>query len=162
MIESSRPPDPDLPTLLSLLGGAVDGHVLTTMRTAGLPGLRASHGYLFQLLVQAPSTATELAARLRISQQAASKAVRELLDLGYIEYTEATDRRRRPVRLSATGQRAVALARTIRADLQNRIEQSAGPADLRAAMRVLAATAAALEIDTTIRGRQVPPPTEQS
>lgn len=53
---------------LSLLGYAVDGHVLTRLREAGLGGLRVGHGYVVQRLVEGPSTVGEIAASLGVTQ----------------------------------------------------------------------------------------------
>src|SRR3954452_20172529 len=100
----------DLSSSLTLLGDAVSGIVSEAL--AGT-GLRHGHGYLVQRLLVGPATASEVADELGVSQQAVSKAVKELVPPGHVEpVADEADGRRRPVRLTARGRRAVATART--------------------------------------------------
>jgi DNA-binding MarR family transcriptional regulator len=148
----------DLFIAASLVGAETDRRVVTELEQAGLPGIRRGHGYLIQRLVEQPATVGEIAASLEISQQAVSKTVGELVRLGYVEQTtDPEDRRRRPVRLSRRGRRAVAVARTARRDLRRRLEDEVGPRRLAAAERVLAAAAQVLGMAEQVATRTVRP-----
>jgi DNA-binding MarR family transcriptional regulator len=148
-------PDLGLATLLSLLGSDVDAAVVQALEGTGL---RRGHGYLVQRLLVTPATATELAADLGVSQQAVSKSVKELLALGHVEFSpEAGDRRRRPVRLSAQGQDAVARARSARADIDARIVQQVGAGQVEAARAVLVEALEVLGIREQVERRVVRP-----
>jgi DNA-binding MarR family transcriptional regulator len=152
-------PPPDVAALLSLLGAAVDGHVLRALREAGLGGLTPGHGYVVQRLLGGPATASEMAAALGVTQQATSKTVGELLRLGYVRHVaDPGDRRRRPVELTGTGRRAVDVARGARADLERRIAAAVGDGRLAVGREVLAAAAGVLGIADGVRRRAVPPP----
>ena len=153
----------DLVAALSLLGAATDGHVLRSLRSAGLTGLTVGHGYVIQRLVAGPSTASELAASLGVTQQATSKTVAELVRLGYVrQVADPADGRRRPVELTAEGRRAVELSRATRADLERRIADVVGEWSLGVAREVLAAAMDVLGMTTDVRRRAVPPPAESS
>jgi DNA-binding MarR family transcriptional regulator len=153
----------DLAQTVSLLGAWVDGHVIARLHDEGLTGLRPGHGYFIQRLLVGPATATEMAQALGISQQAASKAVRELVDLGYVAFTaDAADRRRKVAVLTDRGQRAVAVARTARADLDERVREAVGSTRFDAALSALHEAMTALGLDEAVRARRVRPPAERS
>jgi DNA-binding MarR family transcriptional regulator len=148
---------------LSLLGGAADAHVLAELRRRGLPGLTVGHGYVVQRLLAGPATASEVAAALGVTQQATSKTVQDLRRLGYVhQVADPTDRRRRPVELTATGRRAVAVAREVRAELEGRIAEIVGPERFATGEEVLAAAMQVLGMADDVRRRSVPPPPESS
>jgi DNA-binding MarR family transcriptional regulator len=153
----------DFTQSLSLLGAAVDDHVVGSLRAAGMTGLRAGHGYYVQRLLAGPATATEMSEVLGISQQAASKAVRELVELGYVSFgVDDADRRRKVARLTERGREAVALARAARADLDDRLRAAVGERRFAAALDVLHAGLGELGLDEAVRTRRVRPPAETS
>jgi DNA-binding MarR family transcriptional regulator len=153
----------DLTQSVSLLGAWVDGHVVQRLHDEGMTGLRPGHGYFVQRLLIGPATATEMAQALGISQQAASKAVRELVDLGYVELTtDAADRRRKAAALTDRGHRAVAVSRTARAELDARVRAAVGEERFETALGVLHDAMAELGLDEAIRARRVRPPAETS
>lgn len=155
--------DLDLATWLSLVGAAVDAHVVESLHAAGLDGLRPGHGYVVQRLINGPATVGDIAAALAVSQQAVSKSVRELVALGYAEQREdPADRRRRPVRLTRRGLRAVDVARRTRADLATTVAARVGAVDVSAALRVARATAEVLGTGDRVRRRAVAPPLDRS
>jgi DNA-binding MarR family transcriptional regulator len=157
------PPELDLATWLSLAGAAVDAHVLDSLHVAGLTGLRPGHGFVVQRLVDGPATVGEIATTLAVSQQAVSKTVRELVDLGYAEQREdPADRRRRPVRLTRRGRRAVLVARQARASVAAEVAARVGDDDVSAALRVARETADVLGIAGRVRRRAVAPPPDRS
>lgn len=128
----------DLPTLAWLAGSAANEHLLAQIRAAGHPRLRIAHGYVFQLLVDGTPTVGEIAAALAVTQQAASKSVLELEELGYVRRTaDPADQRVRRVALTDDGRDAIEAARAARARLDERLAAGADRRTLRAARRVL-------------------------
>lgn len=153
----------DLVQSVSLLGAWVDGHVVQRLRGAGMTGLRPGHGYFVQRLLAGPATATEMAQALGITQQAASKAVRELVDLGYLALTaDAHDRRRKRAELTDRGYQAVAVARTARAELEARMRAAVGERRFSTTLGVLEDVMSELGLGDAVRARRVRPPAESS
>src|SRR5882724_6971611 len=116
-----QPADLDIGYLALFLGLRMNELVAEQLAAKGFPAVRQSHGYVIQHLIEQDRTITELAARMEVTQQAASKAVAELLRLKLIEVVEAEDRRAKRIRLSATGWQSVQMARKIRAGLEKRL-----------------------------------------
>ena len=109
----------DLSSLTMLTGGAVERYVLARLRAEGDPQTRTSHGYVFQHLIQDQPTIGELAVRLKMTQQGASKAVAELEGLGYVErVAQVGDGRVRRTTLTPRGRAVIDQARQIRAELE--------------------------------------------
>ena len=72
--------------LAALFAGlALNERVTEQLHAAGFDDVRFSHGFVFQHLVPGPLAVGELARRMDVSQQAASKAAAELERLGYLE-----------------------------------------------------------------------------
>jgi DNA-binding MarR family transcriptional regulator len=148
---------------LSHIGAALDEQVLIALRAAKLHGLRKGHGYVIQRLIPGPSTASEIAELLGVSQQAVSKTVGELASLGYVRQSvDRRDRRRRQLTLTARGRRAVKVSSAARAALQEQIVAAVGERRLATAEAVLAATAEMLGIAEQIATRSVVPPVDES
>lgn len=118
----------DLGYLAQFVGQRINQLVLEKLAAEGYGDLRMSHGYVFQHLLAGPRTITDLAARLGVSQQAASKVVAELLELGYVNAAPAPDRRARAISLSERGRASVALVRKARARLEQRLSAKHGVA----------------------------------
>lgn len=140
---------------LTLLGDAVSGRVLEALADTGL---RHGHGYLIQRLLIGPATATEIADELGVTQQGVSKAVNELIRLGHLEtLTDATDGRRRPLRLTRQGRRAIATARAARAEINDRFLDALGEDRFSATRDALLTALEALDLGGPTRRRAVPP-----
>jgi DNA-binding MarR family transcriptional regulator len=154
-----RDPDLDLVTAVHLGGLALVAESLRRLHAAGFPDLRTSHGFVIQHVVEGPRTAGEMARRMGISQQGASKAVGELVRLGYLERAPAPgDARVRLVGLSARGWEAVRTTRRLRAEVEAELVEVLGP-DRAAALH--GAALAALEWAggaAAVRERRVPGP----
>jgi DNA-binding MarR family transcriptional regulator len=149
----------DLGHLGLFVGYAYADHVAERVEAAGFLGLRFSHGFVFQHLIARDCTVGELAERMAVTQQAASKAVAELERLGYVERaSDAGDARVRRIRLSARGRGAVAAARRTRARLERRLETRLGARSLAQARALLAQALAALGGAPAVRRRRVRPP----
>src|ERR1051326_6875008 len=98
VVESRREPavnlaDLDLGYTALFLGQRINEIVMERMRAAGFKNIRESHGYVVQHLVQTERSITELAHRMNVSQQAASKVVAELRGSGILEISRGKDRR---------------------------------------------------------------------
>lgn len=116
----------DLGYLALFLGSRVNEIVLEQMARAGFGNVRESHGYVIQHLIECERSITELAERMGVSQQAASKAVAELVALGFLELSAAEDRRAKRVRLSAQGQQLVQHGRRVRKRIEKRLYTALG------------------------------------
>ena len=156
-----QPRDLDLPTLVSLTGTGVVRELLARMSRDGYPGVRPSHGYVIQRLVEGEPTITALATELRITQQGASKQVRELEGLGLVErLTVAGDARARTVRLTDRGRGALESGRRARAALEAELVERSGSADVATTRAVLAVLLELVGLGDEVRGRRVSPPTD--
>ena len=148
----------DLPQLSLFVGQRADALILSRLHARGFTGLRTSHGYLIQHVVESERSITELAERLSVTQQAASKSVRELVELGYLELVTGRDARQRRVQLSARGREALACARKLRRELSRRLLQGHSEDAVRVARLVLTTMLEELGGATSVRSRRVPEP----
>jgi DNA-binding MarR family transcriptional regulator len=120
-------PEPRVLDLISIAGGALDRHVLASLRESGFEGLTVRHGYVFQRLLTSPQSVTALARSLGVSQQAMSKTVAELAVNGYIDITvDANDARRRTLTLTRRARAAIDTARYARRGLLDSLIARAG------------------------------------
>src|SRR5215831_8998182 len=103
MVVKARPPLPaglDLGYLCLFLGLRVNQLVMEHLKAGGFKDVRESHGYVIQHLIEKERSITELAQRMEVTQQAASKVVAELAELGILDMVPSADRRAKKVRLS--------------------------------------------------------------
>ena len=141
-----------------LLAEALNTRMMEGLRERGHPGLRYSHGFLFQQLGDEPRPVGEIAASLGVTSQAVSKAVRELEALGYVRReADPADARVRRVGLTASGRDAVEAAREIRASLNARFAETLGAERAQAAAATLADAVRESGALDAVRGRRVPP-----
>lgn len=149
----------DVGTLSLFFGQAFVDEVQRRLAAKGFTGLRVSHGYVIQHVVAAPRTISELAERMGVTQQAASKATAELVALGYLEsQVDATDARVRLIGLSSRGHAAVRAARRARAALERELDEAHGAAELRKLRKTLGALLRDLGGLPAVRARRVRPP----
>jgi DNA-binding MarR family transcriptional regulator len=147
------PADFDLATLAALAGEAANRHLLDRLRAAGFDGIRISHGYVIQRLVDDEPTVGELAEQLGVTQQAVSKSVAELESLGYVtRRVDAADSRMRRVVLSERGHAMLAQTRADRRTLETRLGRDLAQAK-DALIRLLAETG---DLDRVVRRRARP------
>src|SRR6516225_9065715 len=103
----SSPPPPietDVQLLLTAAAAGASDAVVRHLEAAGFGDLRPSHGYVFQHLLLEPMPISELARRLGMTAQGASKVVIELEELGYLRRQPAdNDRRTHLVELTQRG-----------------------------------------------------------
>jgi DNA-binding MarR family transcriptional regulator len=97
-------PAPDLTHLLARASLVTEDAVTERVVAAGFGDLRPGQRGLLGFLASGPVTVHELAERLGITAQGASKAVIELEDQGYVRRrVDTSDRRTRVVELTARG-----------------------------------------------------------
>ena len=125
---------------------------------AGFEGVRESHGYVIRHLIEAERTVTELATRMEVTQQAASKVVAELLNLRIVEAIPAKDRRAKRIRLSQRGWQCVQLGRRARTHIDNRLVRAVGRKSYENAKLTLLTCLRALGGGERIRSRRMRPP----
>ena len=149
----------DIATLSALAGNAAARAVLAAMGDEGHGGIRSSHGYVFQRLIDDEPTIGELAAALGITQQGASKHVAELEALGYAErVADASDQRVRRVRMTAAGRAALEAGRRARAELEAQLIAVHGADDVATARRVLSGLLELTGEASFVEGRRAPLP----
>jgi DNA-binding MarR family transcriptional regulator len=146
------------------LGQRMNEVIIAQSRRGGYPQMRESYGYVIQHLVgkdgRVARTGSELAHRMGVSQQAASKAVAELVRLGVVRIVppaEGADRRAKLVQLTDIGWHGVTEARRARERLERQLEKKLGTAryvSIRAALRECLGLMGGLE---RIRNRKVRP-----
>jgi DNA-binding MarR family transcriptional regulator len=122
----------DLGYLAQFVGQRINELQLEKLAAGGYGDLRVSHGYVVQHLIGGPRTITELAGLLGVTQQAASKTVAELAELGYVDSAPGEDKRARAITLSPRARAALAVARRFRAGLERRLVARHGAALARA------------------------------
>jgi DNA-binding MarR family transcriptional regulator len=152
------PPGLDLAYLAFFLGLRVNELVMGRVATAGFKGVRESHGYLIQHLIESERSITDLAKRMDVTQQAASKVVAELIGLGILEAAPAKDRRAKRIRLSQRGWNCVRLGRRARALIDRRLVNAAGAKNYEIAKSILVTYLQALGGMDRIRSRRVRAP----
>lgn len=147
-------------TLLALFAGwAAAEDVRQRLESRGFEGIRFGDGLIFQHLVGADRTITELATRMEVTQQAASKAVADLQRRGWISLrVDPADARARRVALSERGIAAVEASRIVRAELVAELAAECGSTDLAAARRVLSTMIGRVGGEIAVRSRRVMPP----
>jgi DNA-binding MarR family transcriptional regulator len=135
-------PEEDLALLFAALNAAVTAEVVRRLATAGFGDLRPTHGYVFQHLIPGPARIGDLAIKLGMTQQGASKLVVELEDLGYVlRRVDPEDHRNRFVELTARGWAGIEAGREARAAVTTELRAVLGDqaaADLIASLQKLA------------------------
>jgi len=118
----------DLVSAVALAGTSLDAEALRRLHAAGHPDARIGHGYTIQHLVEGPLPIGEIAERMGVTQQAASKAVAELERVGYAERgRDPGDARVRRVALTARGIDVVETTRAVRAAMERELAAALGP-----------------------------------
>jgi DNA-binding MarR family transcriptional regulator len=158
-MDSFSPADADLSLAALFAGWALADELQRRIEADGLGRPRMADGVVFQHLVPGPLAIGELAARMGVSQQAASKAVADLERRGYVRrQADPDDGRARHAALTARGDAAIAAGRRHRAALEAELAARLGPARIEEARRVLLDILEALGGAAAVRGRRVRPP----
>ncbi|MEL6983314.1 MAG: MarR family transcriptional regulator [Actinomycetota bacterium] len=115
-------PEGDLVLLLEACAARLGDEVLARVRSELGADIRYRDGYVFQHLIQRPRSVSDLARRLGVTQQAASKQVADLADRGLVSrHRDPDDGRSWLISLSPRGQRAVQAGREARTDLADEL-----------------------------------------
>jgi DNA-binding MarR family transcriptional regulator len=120
------PSNLDLGYLALFFGLRMNEMVMERMAAEGFGDVRESHGYVIQHLIETDRSITELAERMEVTQQAASKVVAELTSLGILEAATGEDRRSKRIALSKRGREAVAISRKIRKQVESKLIKELG------------------------------------
>jgi len=161
MVVRSTRPGPaalDLAYLGLFLGLRVNELVMDRMAASGFTNVRESHGFVIQHLIDAERTITELAELMEVTQQAASKVVAELVDIGVLDTSPGADRRAKRIRLSRRGREAVRLGRRARRQIEARLTTAIGARRYAAARATMARCLDALGGAERIRARRIKSP----
>lgn len=119
----------DLSKLLNLDIGYLGGFlslrmnelVMEAAQRAGFKDIRERHGFVLQHFIDSDRGITELARRMEVTQQGASKVVAEMVAIGLLEDCPSHDRRTRRVRLSEQGWKFVKFTRRTRSKLERKL-----------------------------------------
>jgi DNA-binding MarR family transcriptional regulator len=129
----------DLVLLLQSCSAALGDRVLADVRRKAGSAVRFNDGYVFQHLVPGPLTVSELARRLGVSQQAASKQVADLEGRDLVRRRpDPEDGRANLVELSKRGWRAIEAARASRAAIAEELTDVLGARQMKALLDGLA------------------------
>ena len=129
VVNQERAPNPsnlDLGHLALFFGLRMNELLMERMSAEGFGDVRESHGYVIQHLIEVDRSITELAERMEVTQQAASKVVAELMSLGMVEAATGEDRRSKRVALSTRGREAIALSRKVRKQVEAKLIRELG------------------------------------
>jgi DNA-binding MarR family transcriptional regulator len=152
--------DLDLSLAALFAGYALNDELQRRVQAAGFDGLRFSHGFLIQHLVEEGRPIGELAGLMGVTQQAVSKTVRELEGLGYVERRAGdSDARVRVVTLTERGRSALETTRAQRRNVVDELREEFGEDRLDAATSLLRDVLRAQRALPDIRRRRVRPPT---
>lgn len=152
-------PDLDLSLAALFAGWALTDEVTRRLTARGFTGLRFSHGFLVQRLVEGEQPIATLAQALEVTQQAVSKTVAELERLGYVRRRPGPgDARVRLVSLTDRGRAAVEAAREERAAVVGDLRERLGPRRVDAATRLLRDVLEVHGAGAAVRARRVRPP----
>ena len=152
-------PELDLSLAALFAGYALNDEVRRRTEARGFAGLRFSHGFLIQRIVEGEQSIAALAQALEITQQAVSKTVAELERLGYVRRRRAPDDARvRLVGLTDRGRAAVEATREERVAVVAELRERLGPRRVDAATRVLREVLDVHGASAAVRARRVLPP----
>jgi DNA-binding MarR family transcriptional regulator len=133
--------------------------VSVRLAAEGFGDTRSADGIIVQHLVDGPRSVTDLAVRMGVTQQAASKSVADLEARGYVaRHVDPEDRRTRRVSLTGRGVAVVEAARRHRAAVDAEVAALVGPRRAAAARRTLLDVVRALGAEPALRSRRVRPP----
>lgn len=108
------------------------------VEAAGIDDMRTPYGYVVRALAGRDRTLTELAELLAVSKQAAIKVVDEMEARDFLDRVgHPGDRRVKLLRLTAKGRAVRETALAASRDLEARLREAAGDADVDALLRAL-------------------------
>lgn len=133
----------DLGILLGLSFQAFSDELRAELFAAGFDDLGGAYGYVFRALAVEALHLTELAERLGMTAQGASKIVSEMEARKYVERRpDPEDGRAKRLHLAARGRAALALARKFHAVYERRLRAELGDRNVSVVRRALEAMVA--------------------
>ncbi|GAA1987220.1 MarR family winged helix-turn-helix transcriptional regulator [Amycolatopsis minnesotensis] len=149
----------DLSLVALFAGWAMAWEVQRRLTAEGYGELRVNDGVVIQHVIEGPVSITALAERMGVTQQAASKAVGDLVRRGLLTREPSpADARAKLVRLTEHGEDAVRATRAHRAALDKELAAEFGADRVAEAAVLLAAVLTRFDAVDAIRGRRVRPP----
>lgn len=145
----------DIGTLCYLVGQGFNQEVLDRLRSEGFADVKVSFGYVVQHLLDGEKTVTQLSVCMGVTQQAASKRVREMLNADVLEIVPSKDRRESRVALSSLGHAIVARTRAIRETLALELIADAKAEDLQVTRHVLLTAIRQLKLNQAVEQRKI-------
>ena len=145
----------DIGTLCYLVGQGFNPEVLDRLRSEGFADVKVSFGYVVQHLLDGQKTVTQLSVCMGVTQQAASKRVREMLNSGVLEIVPGKDRRESRVALSSLGCTIVARTRAIRERLAIELIADATAEELQVTRHVLLTAIGRLQMNQAVEQRKI-------
>lgn len=131
----------ELPFLLFSGFRSIMDEVHDELTKHGFGDVRPAHGFAMQAIGPDGATATELGRRLGVSKQAAGKTAERLEDLGLAtRATDAGDHRRKLIRLTPLGIKALTLSVETMDSIRARWDRNLGPGhvdDLESSLRAM-------------------------
>src|SRR5438128_1677151 len=117
----------DLGILLTLALRAFVDQLHRELDVRGFADVRPAFGVVFRALREEPLTLTDLASRLGVTKQAASKVVDEMVELRLVRRRASpTDARAKLLVLTPRGRRAMATAMQVGAEIDARLADQTG------------------------------------
>lgn len=147
-------------SLASLFAGwALADELQRRLAADGFADSRFGDGVIYQHLLAGPLTIGALAARLGVTQQAASKSVADLERRNYLaREPDPADARARRVTLTSRGEDVIAAARRHRAELDAELRAALGAERVEAARTLLLDALDHLQATPNLRARRASPP----
>ena len=128
----------DFGILLNLAFHSFKTSLDLSLAEAGFDDMGVSFGYMFRLLADTPLSLREIAERLKITPQGASKILNEMVRTGYVSRGEdRLDKRVVRFALTERAVKAMACARQFHGRFEAEIAQRMGDAKAAATRRVL-------------------------
>ncbi|MDP1891538.1 MAG: helix-turn-helix domain-containing protein [Gemmatimonadaceae bacterium] len=128
----------DIGILFGLAYQAFTDALHADLAAHGFTDLGAAYGYVFRALARESLHLHELASRLGMTDQGASKIVNQMVARGYVERRpDPHDGRAKELRLAARGRAALATARRFHAAYERRLRTRLGHRRVSAARRWL-------------------------
>jgi len=131
--------DLDFGILLGLAYQTFVAQLNARLAEAGFGDIRPGFGYVFRALAEQPLTATQLAAQLGVTPQAAGKLVQQMVEADYVRRRpDAADGRLQWLALAPRGQQALGAARQIHHALEQQLAALVGAEHISSLRAVLA------------------------
>jgi DNA-binding MarR family transcriptional regulator len=146
----------DLAAYVGLVAPALNSVIIERLARRGFSGVKVSHGFVVQRLLNDEPTIGAIAEALGMTQQGASKQVADLERLGYAERVPvAGDQRARAVRLTPRGRSMVEATRRIRAQIERAVLARVGARSLAGAKKTLDALVDVVDLRERVEQRRV-------